>query len=148
MPFSCRSVVIVLDGKVGYGMAVPMPAPQKSVLIVEDDTVLNELLSMLFRKTGFSVVSCVNGVQALEHMRATHFDAVLLDLLMPEKDGFEVLQERSTTQCAATPVFVLTAVPSDENVVKATKLGATRVLSKTQSGPHEVAKVVQQALGL
>jgi DNA-binding response OmpR family regulator len=121
---------------------------KKTVLIVEDDSGLNRLLCLAFRRAGFDVMSCSNGRDALDCMRRQQFDGVTLDLVMPVMDGFAVLENRMQTLCVETPFFVVTAIPVEEYVVRAKALGARRVISKIECLPHDIIGIVRDELAI
>jgi DNA-binding response OmpR family regulator len=124
-----------------------MPAPKKTILVVEDDKWINKLLCVAFSRAGFDAMGCRDGQEALGCMRRRRFDGVILDLVISRMDGFAVLEQRMHTLCAETPFFVATAFLSEESVMRAKKLGARRVISKLDCLPHEIVEMVQDELG-
>ena len=93
------------------------------VLIADDDESIRRLLSMSLRLRGFQVIEARNGKQALTEMRAGHADLVLLDLMMPELSGWEVLRERARhPSLLRIPTIVITA--TNERTVTADLLNA------------------------
>lgn len=95
----------------------------KDVLIAEDDATLRELICEALRKIGLSCDAVVDGVEAVEHLKANDYAVVLLDLAMPRLDGTRVLKTVGpwkTFQMAASVVLALTAFPNlqtlDDNV--------------------------------
>ena len=80
------------------------------VLVVDDDATLRELLRRILEGAGYTVVEAENGRVALERLRATSPGVILLDLMMPEMDGFEVVTElRRHAAWRAIPIVVVTA---------------------------------------
>jgi sigma-B regulation protein RsbU (phosphoserine phosphatase) len=124
---------------------LPAAAP-KRVLIVEDDRNLNQSLVRKFQRLGFEVIGCYNGEQGIERLAAEPFDCVLLDLMMPVKDGFAVLAKKPSTPNAHTPAYVLTGLGQDEKLALARELGARSVFNKSEMSPAEVAATIQREL--
>ena len=84
--------------------------PPARVLVADDDASIRRLLSMSLRLRGFHVVEARNGKEALTEMRAGNTDLVLLDLMMPEVSGWEVLRERARhPSLLRIPTIVITA---------------------------------------
>jgi DNA-binding response OmpR family regulator len=87
-----------------------MPTNEKRILIVDDDEAIRGLLSTILSRRGFIVDTARNGIEALTCLRSCRYAAMLLDLMMPLKSGYDVLDELKTMNAAARPiVFVLTA---------------------------------------
>jgi CheY-like chemotaxis protein len=98
---------ILLETVRKYVPASPMD--ESAVLLVDDDPKNLELLSETLRSAGYETQSVQSGTRALEVLSSKIVDAVLLDLLMPEMDGFEVIRHiRSRTELQKLPVFVMT----------------------------------------
>ena len=83
---------------------------EKRILIVDDDDAIRSLLSTILSRRGFPVDTARNGVEALARLHVCNYSALLLDLMMPLKNGYEVLDELKKTEAGRRPVvFVLTA---------------------------------------
>ena len=99
------------------------------ILVVDDEEIMRDVLSTLLAAENYSVDFAHNGAQALEKARESDYSVVLLDLMMPDMDGFQVLEEFRKME--SNPVTViLTAFASIEKAVKATKLGAFDFITK------------------
>ena len=109
-----------------------MNAPEASLLIVDDNEInLNLLYRYLVRKDGYKVTAAEGGRQALELIEAHSFDLVLLDLLMPELSGFEVLKIlRKKFSITELPIIMLTAKQESEALVDTLQLGANDYVVK------------------
>ncbi|NCO34372.1 MAG: hybrid sensor histidine kinase/response regulator [Armatimonadetes bacterium] len=102
-----------------------------SVLIVDDDTITRDLLSTNLHEAGYRVEAAEDGVQALDLLHRQPFDAVLLDLIMPNMDGFQVLEQmKADDSLRHIPVIVISAVDEMESVVRCIQMGATDHLPK------------------
>lgn len=87
-----------------------MTKPEKRILVVDDDDAIRALLFTILRRRGFHVDGARNGEEALTRLRACVYSAMLLDLMMPIKSGWDVLEELRTMEPDARPlVIVLTA---------------------------------------
>jgi two-component system response regulator AtoC len=107
-----------------------------NVLVIEDDDAAREGLSEFLAAAGYRVRPARNGTEALAAIAAAPADAVLLDLVIPEPDGFEVLRQLRERD-PRTPVIVMSALSQAEDVVRAMKLGALDYLPK----PFEVSEL-------
>jgi CheY-like chemotaxis protein len=102
------------------------------ILIVDDNLINRKKIRLSVRSLGHESTLAENGMVALEKLRSESFDVVLLDLVMPEMDGFDVLKQlKADKQLSHIPVIVVTAYDEQtESVVKAIELGAEDVLPK------------------
>lgn len=99
------------------------------LLIAEDEKLLNKTISERLTKIGYSIDSCFNGEDALYYIENTHYDGIILDVMMPEPNGFEVLKNIRQKKIL-TPVLMLTAKDSDEDIINGLDLGANDYLTK------------------
>jgi DNA-binding response OmpR family regulator len=103
----------------------------RSVLIVDDTPDIRELLSVQVEMVGLEAVTASNGRIALELMHSRPFDLVLLDIMMPEVNGYQVLEEMNTeADLRRIPVIVISALGELESVVRCIELGADDYLIK------------------
>jgi len=112
-------------------MSAPRPVRESrgSVLVVDDEQDIRESLELLLSTEGYSVSLAQNAAEGLARLENHAYDLVLLDLMMPDKSGMEVLAEvRLRDQ--ETPIFMITAYGSVEAAVQALKLGANDYFSK------------------
>src|SRR4051812_21941722 len=113
-------------------MTVPRPTAPPSrgrVLIIDDEVDIREGLELLLTTEGYVADTAHNGTDGLQKLASNSYDMVLLDLMMPDKSGMEVLEEFRQRD-RETPVFMITAWGSVEAAVKALKLGANDYFSK------------------
>ncbi|HEY2015654.1 MAG TPA: sigma-54 dependent transcriptional regulator [Bryobacteraceae bacterium] len=99
------------------------------VLVIDDEVDIREGLELLLTSEGYSVELAQNGTEGLQKMESHAYDLVLLDLMMPDRSGMEVLQEVRERD-RETPIFMITAYGSVEAAVQALKLGASDYFSK------------------
>ena len=83
--------------------------PLKKILVLEDDRAIREMVVAVLTEAGYAVAVAVNGAQGLTRCREFAPDVIVLDLMMPEVDGFEFLERQPREGCAA-PVVVMSAV--------------------------------------
>jgi CheY-like chemotaxis protein len=118
----------------------------KKILIIEDEEILINLLQRKLTESGYEIVLARNGEEGLESMRKSKPDIILLDIIMPKKGGFEVLEEMSQDEDLRTvPVVVISNSGQPVELDRAKQLGAKDWLIKTEFDPKEVLdKVVKQ----
>ncbi len=115
----------------------------KSLLVIDDDVRLRELVAEYLSSRGFSVATAEDGESGLEQLRRQAFDLVVLDLMLPGIDGFEVLKEMRKS--AATPVIMLTARGEETDRIVGLELGADDYLPKPFN-PRELLARIQAIL--
>ncbi len=112
------------------------------ILIAEDEDILLNVLKDRFEAEGWEVFVAKDGEEAIDSIAKNSLDLILLDLLMPKKDGFEVLKEvRDNTELKNLPIVVLSNLGGDEDIKKAMQLGANDYFVKTQ---HPMSEVVEK----
>src|SRR3989344_7386862 len=113
----------------------------KKILIAEDDERLLNVLKNRFEEDGWSVKVVVDGESAIDAINKEKFDLVLLDLLMPKKDGFEVLEAiKSNSIFKNLPIVAMSSLGQEENIDKALKLGAVDYLIKINNSVSDILK--------
>ncbi len=110
------------------------------ILVVEDEESLNEVIVKHLKKQGYSVDSCLDGDDASYYLDMSEYDAVLLDVMLPGKDGWEILREIREAG-KDTPVMMLTARDSVEDKVKGLDEGADDYLTKPFSFDELMARI-------
>lgn len=114
----------------------------KSVLLVEDEPHILEALRFLLERDGFAVSACSDGDQAVATARRNAPDLVVLDVMLPGRNGFEILREmRASADLAETPVLMLTAKGQSRDRETALEAGASRFVTKPFSNEEIVAAV-------
>lgn len=103
----------------------------KKILIVEDDQHIRKLFNILVRRDGVDIDEAVEGNEALEKLHANRYDLVILDIMMPNVDGFSILKDlRERPETAQLPVIVVTAKTEDKDLMKGYGLGANYYITK------------------
>jgi two-component system response regulator MtrA len=109
------------------------------VLVVDDDTALSEMIGIVLRSEGFDPVFCADGDSALAEFRTHQPDLVLLDLMLPGKDGIEVAREVRGE--SGVPIIMLTAKSDTVDVVLGLESGADDYISKPFKPKELVARI-------
>ena len=104
---------------------------KKTVLIVDDEEVIRKFLTIHLAKLGYEVKEAADGEQAIEQLGKDDFDLLICDILMPKKDGWEVIKEvKSNSKTKNMPVILLTAKNEDSDMFKGYDLGANYYMTK------------------
>ena len=123
-------------------------ATKKSILLVEDDEFLAELYATKLNLEGFEVSLAVDGEKGLKLAKEVEPDLVLLDIILPKMDGFEVLKGiKADSKIKNIPVILLTNLSQKDEVQKGLDLGATDYLIKAHFMPSEVVQKIKQTIG-
>ena len=121
---------------------------KKKILIVEDDRSLQNALVEIISREGFEAVSVFDGEEALAKLQEIKPDLILLDIILPKKEGYEVLEEiKKNDGTKNVPVLILTNLEEIDNVQKALDLGATTFMVKSDFSLKDVLEKVKVALG-
>lgn len=117
------------------------------VIIVEDDTFLQSLASQKLGKEGFTVVAVSDGNVAYDTVKKEKPDIMLLDLMMPGVDGFQVLEKvKSDENTKAIPVVVFSNLSDDKDINRAKELGAVEFMVKSNFTLDELVEKVKSIL--
>ncbi len=120
----------------------------KTVLIVDDEPNIVISLEFLMKREGFKVLVAGDGEVAMEQIASHRPDLVLLDVMLPKRNGFEVCQAlRADPACAGTRIIMLTAKGRDTEIAKGLALGADAYMTKPFSTKELVAQA-KKILGL
>jgi len=119
----------------------------KKILIIEDDKFLRELIAQKLLKEGYDIAEAVDGEKGLKSVKEEKPDLVLLDLILPGIDGFEVLSEMKRDQAVSEiPVIVLSNLGQKDDIERALKLGATDYMIKAHFTPAEIIEKIKGIL--
>ena len=118
---------------------MPEETAQRIILVIEDDDSIREIVTRVLEDEGFTVASAVNGLRGLETFLKTSPDLVLLDVKMPEMDGWETLQ--NIRKVSQTPVVMLTVFGSTDDIIKGLEMGADDYLVKPFGVPELLVRV-------
>lgn len=116
--------------------------PSARVLVVDDEIALRRLLRLHLSKEGFTVIEASTGTEALQHLRSGKIDVALVDVMLPEIDGFEVV--RLARQETTVPIILVTARGEETSRVAGLEVGADDYVVKPFSAAEVVARVRAQ----
>jgi DNA-binding response OmpR family regulator len=120
---------------------------KKKILIVEDESTLHKALQEYLEMEGFLISSATDGEMAIEKARSDNPDLIVLDIVLPKKDGYQVLSELKEGKGTKNiPVILLTNLESPEDIQKAFEMGATTYLVKSSYKMEEIAKKINGIL--
>ena len=120
---------------------------QKKILIVEDDIAMRDIVAHKLSSAGFVVVQAEDGRQGIERFNQEKPDMVLLDLMLPEVDGFKVLEtirDNKDEKMAKTPVIVLSNLWSNQDILKTQSLNADAYMVKAYFTTEEILAKVNE----
>lgn len=120
------------------------------VALVEDDPFLREICSKKLAKEGYTVYEAIDGQQALDTVKKVKPDIVLLDIILPAIDGFQILHElrqNSDKAIASVPIIMLSNLGQDDDIKKAMEMGANDYLVKAHFTTEEIAEKIKKILG-
>lgn len=118
----------------------------KKILIAEDDKPIAKALELKLKNSGFDVVTVVNGEDAMTEVEKGGFDLILLDLMMPKKDGFAFLEEAKTKKIKV-PVIILSNLSQEGDMEKTRSLGAAGYFVKSNTPLIEIVANIKKMLG-
>ncbi|HQB85317.1 MAG: Phosphate regulon transcriptional regulatory protein PhoB [Parcubacteria group bacterium ADurb.Bin247] len=117
------------------------------ILVVEDDKFLRELITQKLAREGYDVVSAVDGEDGVVKVKENKPDIVLLDLILPGIDGFEVLAKiKEDEELSNIPVIILSNLGQRDDVDRGIKLGATDFLIKAHFTPSEIVEKIEAVM--
>ena len=119
------------------------------VLVAEDDSLLASLLVEQLKREGYETRAAFDGLAAVDEVKSWHPDVLLLDILMPGKNGWEVLQAiRADGATSATPVVIIVSnLSAQDDVEKAKQMGVKDFLIKASTSLSEIVQKVKSVLG-
>jgi len=120
----------------------------KKILLIEDDKFLRELMVKKLLTMDYDVTSAVDGESGLSMIKEIKPDVVLLDLILPGINGFEVLEKaKQNPEIADIPVIILSNLGQKEDIERGQKLGAADFMIKAHFTPQEVVNKIKTILG-
>ncbi|OGY64072.1 MAG: hypothetical protein A3I89_02245 [Candidatus Harrisonbacteria bacterium RIFCSPLOWO2_02_FULL_41_11] len=119
----------------------------KKILLIEDDPFLSSLLGNRLKKEGFDLTLVRNGNEAMKALKTQKPDLALLDIILPGKSGFEVMEEiKLDPQTAKVPVFIISNLGQDTDVQRGEELGAKEYIVKARISIDEIVEKVKNFL--
>jgi len=119
----------------------------KKVLFVEDDTEFQNRIKMFFKADNILLVSAYDGESGVKMTKEENPDLILLDLVLPKKEGFKVLEEiKGDTRLSQIPVIILTNLEGSQDIERALSLGALAYLVKANYSLSDILDKVKEIL--
>ena len=119
----------------------------KKILIIEDDEFLQGLEATKIKNSGYEVITAINGEDGMKRISDSKVDLVLLDLLLPNYDGFQILKKiREGELNKNIPVIVFSNLSEKSDINKANELGATRFMIKSNFSLEELVEYINKIL--
>lgn len=116
----------------------------KKILLIEDNREISLLYTESLEKAGYDVSPASTGEQGLELAQNGQFDLILLDIMLPQKSGLDVLKElKSSAQTSKMPVYMLTVLGQESVIKEAFELGAEGYFMKSSYAPKDVVREVK-----
>lgn len=117
------------------------------LILVEDDPFLLSILAEKIKKAGFEVETATDGEDGFDKIKSSNFDLILLDMVLPKKDGFKILEElRNDERKKDIPVIVLSNLYDKNNMDKAMLLGARDYVVKAYNTPEDIISKIKSFL--
>ncbi len=119
------------------------------IALIEDDIEILDMYKMKLELGGFNVITAENGIAALKLIKSEKPNLILLDILLPQKDGFEVLEELKSSKdktISSIPVIIITNLSNESDQEEARRLGADDFLVKAKIDPGSVLEKVNNIL--
>ena len=133
------------DGGVVLGSGTLRRMPDATVLVVDDDPVIQKLLQVNFEMEGYNVITASDGLEGLETARREHPDAIVLDVMMPKMDGLEVARTlKADDDTKSIPIVLLSAKAQQADLQAGQDTGADEYLTK----PFDPLELLQRVATL
>lgn len=117
----------------------------KTILVAEDNDFIRKMYVLKFSKAGLDVIEAIDGTEALKAIDSSKPDLVLLDLMMPNVGGIEVLENlHEKKMIPKLPIIILTNIMNSETIEQARKLGAVDYIIKTDLTPSQVLEKMKK----
>jgi DNA-binding response OmpR family regulator len=117
---------------------------KKKILVIEDDRALQTALIEALVQEGYETTSAFDGEEGLKKVEEEKPDLILLDLILPKKDGYELLAEIKNSPNKDIPVFILTNLEEIDSVQRALDLGAKTFMVKSDFSLRDVVEKIKQ----
>ena len=119
----------------------------KKILFIEDESALQRAVTHILKDHGYETLSATDGEAGIALAQKEIPDLILLDLIIPKKNGFTILQElKKMSTTAHIPIIILTNLEGGEDIERALKLGATTYLVKTNYKLEEIVEKIKNIL--
>lgn len=121
---------------------------KKKILIIEDETHLQDVFKEIFDGEGYEYVSAYDGETGIKMAEDELPDFIMLDLILPKKDGFEVLQKlKNNPKTSKIPIAVLSNLESSYDIEKVLSFGVSNYFVKSRYTPQEISEKIKKIMG-
>ncbi len=118
---------------------MPNTSPKKTILLVEDEAFLSSLLALKLEQQGFNVEKAMDGEEAFELLKTIRPDLILLDLILPKRNGFEFLELlRNDPNFSKTPVIITSNLGQDSDIERGKNFGVIEYIVKNRLSIDEL----------
>tara|TARA_B100000886_G_scaffold332814_1_gene285970 strand:+ start:3300 stop:3998 length:699 start_codon:yes stop_codon:yes gene_type:complete len=119
-----------------------MSVDQTTILVIEDEKDIREIINFNLKRYGYNVITSTNGEEGLEYTKLHNPDLILLDIMLPGINGFEVLSSiRKIKDIINIPIIIITALGQEKNIVKGLEKGAVDYITKPFSNKVLLARI-------
>lgn len=117
----------------------------KKILLIEDDIFVKDLYEKVFKKHGYKVMVAIDGNEGVKIANSTKVDLILLDILLPFKNGIDVLKDlrKKDSPAKGTPIYLLTNLGQESIIKEAFKIGADGYILKSKLLPNEIVAEIE-----
>lgn len=120
---------------------------KKTVLLAEDDIFLTQLLTTRLQRAGINVIKAVDGEDILNILKTTAPDLILLDIILPKKSGFEVMEEmRANPLLKSGPIIIISNLGQESDIARGKQLGAVEYFIKAQTSIDDLVVKIKEFL--
>jgi DNA-binding response OmpR family regulator len=120
---------------------------KKTVLLAEDDIFLTQLLTTRLQRAGVNVIKAVDGEDILNILKTTTPDLILLDIILPKKSGFEVMEElRANPLLKTGPIIIISNLGQESDIARGKQLGAVEYFIKAQTSIDDLVVKIKEFL--
>ncbi|MBU1159755.1 response regulator [Patescibacteria group bacterium] len=117
------------------------------ILVIDDDVFFRKIYRDQLTKAGFDFLEATNGVEGIHKIQNEHPDFILLDLMLPMKNGFEVLKEvKKNPELKKIPVMILSNLGQEQDVKEGMNLGAEGYFIKGETKVSEIIKIIKEKI--
>lgn len=117
------------------------------ILIIEDDKFLRELISQKLLREGYDIIEAVDGEKGIEEVKKEKPNLILLDLILPGIDGFEILAKiKADPKISKIPIIILSNLGQKADIQKGLEMGAVDYLIKAHFTPGEIVEKIRQVI--
>ena len=119
----------------------------KNILFIEDEAVMQKAVSEFLGVKGYNIISALDGELGINMAQTKKPDLILLDIILPKKNGFDVLKElKSDERTKSIPIIVLTNLSQMADISKIMEMGVTTYLVKSDQSLKDISAIVEKTL--